>query len=49
MEAGSLEAIWYEIRNGTFWTALDEIWHAAEWLFPAAHWRFCQWAHREEA
>lgn len=47
-DAGSIKAIWYEVRYGTFFTMLDEVWHRAEWLCPGAHWRFCQWAHKRD-
>ncbi len=48
MNAGSKEAIWYELRNGTVWTVVDELWHAVEWLAPSWHGRFCNWSHERE-
>ena len=44
MNSGSKEAIFYAACQ-----LIDEIWHAAEWLFPGAHWRFCQWSHRKDS
>lgn len=48
--AGSLKAIVYEAKNGTFWTLIDEIWHMSifEWIFPTLHYYFCRWAHMHE-
>ncbi len=47
--SGSLKAIAYEVKHGDIFTILDEIWHSFDWFLPSVHWRFCQWAHREEA
>lgn len=54
MEAGSREAIKYELQHGTIWTVIDELLHSLDhiwarlpmldsWLY-----RYCQWAHRAE-
>lgn len=45
--SGELLTIIWEFRNGSFWTFLDEVWHAPifDWIFPGLHFRFCQWAH----
>lgn len=50
MNAGSLEAILYEIKHGDIFTVLDEILHAFDFLIGDFDWRFrfCQWAHRKD-
>ncbi len=45
--AGSIKAIWYELRHGDVFTLIDEVWHTwvFDWILPGLHFRFCQWTH----
>ena len=52
MVAGSLQAIWYELRHGDVFTVIDEVLHAWPfyWLIGNTTWRhrFCNWSHTRD-